>query len=138
MHGFELTYKGVVYPWHCDHMGHMNVMWYVGKIDEATWALFARIGLTPSMLRTEGAGMAALEQNITYIRESIAGDVLEIKSHILEIRSKTVKFEHIMLDVETGETVATTQIVAVHLDTVARKGIALPQFVRDIAQEITG
>ncbi len=20
------TYRGVVYPWQCDHMGHMNVM----------------------------------------------------------------------------------------------------------------
>ena len=29
-----LTYRGTVYPWHCDHMGHMNVMWYVGKFDE--------------------------------------------------------------------------------------------------------
>ena len=34
------TYKGTVYPWHCDHVGHMNVMWYVGKFDEATWNLF--------------------------------------------------------------------------------------------------
>jgi acyl-CoA thioesterase FadM len=31
------TYRGTVYPWHCDHIGHMNVMWYVGKFDEATW-----------------------------------------------------------------------------------------------------
>jgi acyl-CoA thioester hydrolase len=31
-----LTYRGTIYPWHCDHMGHMNVMWYVGKFDEAT------------------------------------------------------------------------------------------------------
>ena len=37
----QLVYKGLVYPWHCDHMGHMNVMWYVGKFDEATWAFFA-------------------------------------------------------------------------------------------------
>jgi acyl-CoA thioester hydrolase len=25
-----ITYRGAVYPWHCDHRGHMNVMWYVG------------------------------------------------------------------------------------------------------------
>jgi acyl-CoA thioester hydrolase len=31
-----LAYRGTIYPWHCDHMGHMNVMWYVGKFDEAT------------------------------------------------------------------------------------------------------
>ena len=28
--GGEPTYRGIVYPWHCDHMGHKNVMWYVG------------------------------------------------------------------------------------------------------------
>ena len=38
------SYRGAVYPWHCDHMGHMNVMWYVGKFDEATWNLFAQTG----------------------------------------------------------------------------------------------
>lgn len=39
----EATYRGTVYPWQCDHVGHMNIMWYVGKFDEANWnsALFA-------------------------------------------------------------------------------------------------
>ena len=35
-----ITYRGTVYPWHCDHMSHMNVMWYVSKFDEATWQFF--------------------------------------------------------------------------------------------------
>lgn len=47
-----ITYRGTVYPWHCDHVGHMNVMWYVGKFDEATWQLFNAVGLTPHFLRT--------------------------------------------------------------------------------------
>jgi acyl-CoA thioester hydrolase len=37
MGGGFLSYRGAVYPWQCDHMGHMNVMWYVGKFDKATW-----------------------------------------------------------------------------------------------------
>ena len=36
-----VTYKGVVYPWECDQMGHMNVMWYTGKFDQATCSLLA-------------------------------------------------------------------------------------------------
>ena len=64
----EATYRGAVYPWHCDHIGHMNVMWYVGKFDEATWNRFARIGQTPTYLRESGRGMAAVQQNITYQR----------------------------------------------------------------------
>jgi acyl-CoA thioester hydrolase len=43
-----LTYRGTVYPWQCDHIGHRNVIWYVGKLDETTWHLFVQIGSTPS------------------------------------------------------------------------------------------
>src|SRR5690349_9906137 len=67
------TYRGTVYPWQCDHMGHMNIMWYVGKFDEANWNLFARIGLTSGYLRDSGRGMAGVQQNISYQRELFAG-----------------------------------------------------------------
>jgi hypothetical protein len=23
----DATYRGTVYPWQCDHVGHMNIMW---------------------------------------------------------------------------------------------------------------
>ena len=87
----EATYRGTVYPWQCDHVGHMNIMWYVGKFDEANWNLFARLGLTPSYLRGSGRGMAAVQQNITYKRELLAGDIVEIRSHLLEIRNKSIR-----------------------------------------------
>ncbi len=48
-----LTLRGVVYPWQCDHMGLLNVMYYVGRFDEATWTLFASVGITPSFLREQ-------------------------------------------------------------------------------------
>ena len=91
-----LTYRGTVYPRHCDHMGHMNVMWYVGKFDEATWHLFAQIGMTPSYLRESGRGMAAVQQNISYKRELLAGDIVEVRSRILELRDKVLRFAHDM------------------------------------------
>ena len=62
----HLTYRGVVYPWHCDHMGHMNVMWYVANFDEACWQTLAMLGLTPSRLRNEGAAVAPVEQRTEY------------------------------------------------------------------------
>lgn len=48
----DATYRGTVYPWQCDHVGRINIMWYVGKFDEANWNLFARLGLTLSYLRS--------------------------------------------------------------------------------------
>ncbi len=125
----QLTYKGAVYPWHCDHMGHMNVMWYVGKFDEATWGFFASIGLTPSGLREANRGLVALDQHLTYQREAVSGDVLEIFTRPLEIKNKTIRFFHEMIDCETLETAATCELVGVYLDTEARKSLPLPEDV---------
>src|SRR5512142_1202297 len=90
------TYRGVVYPWQCDHMGHMNVMWYVGKFDEATWNLFAEAGIKPSYIRKQARGMAAVQQNITYKRELHAGDVVAVRSAVLEAREKVLRYVHEM------------------------------------------
>jgi acyl-CoA thioester hydrolase len=43
----------------------MNVMWYVGKFDEASWQLFAAMGLSRSRMQKENRGVAGVEQHIT-------------------------------------------------------------------------
>jgi len=98
-----ITYKGCVYPWQCDQIGQMNIMWYVGKFDEANWNHLARVGLTPSYLRTEERGMAAVQQNITYKRELLAGEIVEIRSRFLEVRDKALRFVHEMRNAETAK-----------------------------------
>ncbi len=118
------TYRGVVYPWQCDHMRHMNVMWYVSKFDEATWALFACVGLNAEYIRREGCGMAAVQQNITYQRELAAGDVVEVRSRILEIREKVIRFEHQLIS--GGEAAAICELTAVHLNLATRKSRPFP------------
>lgn len=131
-----LTYRGTIYPWHCDHMGHMNLMWYAGKFDEANWQLFAEIGMTPSYLREHGRGMAALQQNISYKRELLAGDIVEVRSRILELREKVLRLTHDMINVETGETAASCELTAVHLDRAGRKSIAFEDKVRALARKL--
>ncbi len=126
---WQVTYRGAVYPWHCDHVGHMNVMWYVGKFDEATWCFLADLGLTPGVLRSQGRGMAAVKQEISYSRELLAGDVVTVRTRLLEIREKVIRFQHEMLNAETGERAATTELTAVHMDTAARRATALPDAV---------
>ena len=128
------TYRGTVYPWQCDHVGHMNIMWYVGKFDEANWNLFARIGLTPTYLRQSGRGMAGVQQNITYRRELLPGDIVEIKSAMLEIGGKSIRFRHEMRNAETGEIAAVCEITAVHLDRQAHKSVPFPDAVRTLVE----
>ena len=120
------TYRGAVYPWHCDHMGHMNVMWYVGKFDEATWNLFAGIGVTAPYLQGNERAMAAVQQNITYRRELRAGDTVAVRSGLLEIRDKVAKFVHEMRDAQSGDVAAVCVLTTVHMDRRTRKSTALP------------
>ena len=128
-----VTYCSTVYPWQCDHVGHMNIMWYVGKFDEANWNLFARVGLTPTYLRESGRGMAGVQQNITYQRELLAGDIVEVKSVLLEIRDKSIRFRHEMRNAETGEIAASCEITGVHMDRQARKSAAFTDAIRKLA-----
>jgi acyl-CoA thioester hydrolase len=133
-----LTYKGTVYPWHCDHMGHMNVMWYVGKFDEATWQLFAAVGLTPAWLRAHDRGMAAVEQHVRYLRELTPGDVISVRTRVLEVKDKSLRFAHAMRHDVTGEAVAETELTAVHLDAIARRATAFPPAIRAACAGLSG
>jgi acyl-CoA thioester hydrolase len=129
-----LTYRGTVFPWHCDHMGHMNVMWYVGKFDEATWHLFASIGITRAYMRETGSVFGAVQQNITYMRELLAGDIIEARSRVLEMREKVIRFEHVMINSNSGETCARCEQTTVHIDAKARKAAAFPAAIRAAAE----
>jgi len=126
-----LTYRGTIYPWHCDHIGHMNVMWYVGKFDEATWHLLASAGLTGKRMREEGFGMVAVEQRIEYKRELLAGDLITIRSWFQEVREKSLLFVHEMTNEETQEVAARTFLTGVCLDTKTRKARPLPADVQE-------
>jgi len=131
-----VTYRGVVYPWHCDHMGHMNVMYYVGKFDEATWQMFAAIGVTPAYMRDNNRGVAAVRQNISYRRELLAGDLITIYTGILEIAPKTIHFYHEMRNDGPQAIAATTVISGVHMDTQIRKVCPFPQEIIERAQQL--
>ena len=126
-----LTYRGTIYPWHCDHMGHMNVMWYVGKFDEATWQLFAAVGLSRARLQQEQIGLVAVEQHIEYKRELLAGDLITIRSSIPEVREKTLRLVHEMTNHETQELAARTVLTGVCIDINVRKSRPLPPDIRE-------
>jgi acyl-CoA thioester hydrolase len=131
-----LTYCGTVYPWQCDQMGHMNVMWYVSKFDEATWQLLARIGITPSYLRSGKGGIAGVQQNISYKRELFPGSVIQVHSHLVSIRERSIVFVHEMRDMERDEIAAVCELTAVHMNLRERKAIPFPVEVVAMAREM--
>lgn len=136
MKEMPITHRGVVYPWQCDHVGHMNVMWFVGKFDEATWNLFALAGFTGAYLAREHRGLAAVEQHLRYRRELRAGDVLVVRSGVIEVREKVLKFHHEMREALSEEIAATAVLTAVHIDTALRRACPIPPEIRAQAETL--
>lgn len=131
-----ITYRGVVYPFECDHMGHMNVAFYTQKFDGATWNLFALLGVTPSYIREKRHGIAGVQQNITYKREMAAGDLVAVRSRILEVRPKVIRCLHELLNGETNEVAASSELTVVHMDLQTRKSSPYPHQVQERARAL--
>lgn len=49
-----------------DHIGHMNVQFYVMRFDEASWHFLARLGLSPGFLKQQNRSLVALDQRTQY------------------------------------------------------------------------
>ena len=64
------TYLGRVSPLECDHLGHMNVQFYVAKVSDAAWHVMASIGITPGFIRERRQAPAAVKQEIFYLKEA--------------------------------------------------------------------
>src|SRR3954471_15665385 len=94
------TYRGVVYPWSIDHVGHMNVQSYAARFDEASWQFLGKLGLTPSFMKKNERAAVAAEQRVHYLRELTAGSLLHITSTLLEIGEKSIRVIHRMYDSE--------------------------------------
>jgi acyl-CoA thioester hydrolase len=68
-------------------------------------------------MRTEGFGLVAVEQHIEYKRELRAGDLLTIRSSVLEAWEKSVRFVHHVMDSDGS---AKGPMLAVHSDSFVR------------------
>ncbi len=120
------TYVGVVYPSDADHMGHVNIARYAAIIDAANWTFFARHGLSRPYFDASGCGMAALAQETTYHKELFPGDTVVAFTQLLEVREKTIRYRHQVRRSTTGDLVATSELIAAHLDRALHRAVPFP------------
>jgi len=69
-------------------------------------------------------------------RELLAGDIVEVKSVLLEIRDRSLRFRHEMRNAETGEIAAVCEFTGVHMDRQSRKSTAFVDTIRRTAAKL--
>jgi acyl-CoA thioester hydrolase len=127
------SYLGVAHPWFCDAMGHMNTRYYMAMFDDATFHVLGLIGGT-HMQRSSDNGWADVRIELDLAGETLAGDLLTIRSWVSKIGRSSITTQHEMIGTLDQRKRARATVTTVHFNLATRKAAAVPDNIRSRAQ----
>lgn len=101
------TYQGMVCAWECDENEHMNVQFYVAKIDEAARLFFLMHGLSHRALSDQALSISPRTTHCRYHKELRAGALVSVKTHVVQASSDKLVLCHVLSDGATDDIAAT-------------------------------
>jgi carnitine 3-dehydrogenase len=111
-----------------DYNGHMTEASYLTAFGEASDQLFRYIGIDESY-RDDGKGHSfyTVETHINYYQEVGSGEALHFSTQLLGLDHKRLHLFHTMIHGQSGERLATTEQMLLHVDMQAgRSALILP------------
>jgi acyl-CoA thioester hydrolase len=129
------TLRLMTQAWHCDHLGHVNVSFYMGWLGDAAFAIGAMHGLGREQALAEGVGVAAVRAEIDYQAELRGGDMVRMESTVEEITERKITFRHRLLRVGDDRPAMAARLIGVCFDLTERRSRPFPpDFVARIAE----
>lgn len=125
--------RSSVQAWECDQMGHMNVQFYVDRMEQGLAALAVHLGIGPSVARREGAQFVVRDLHVRFLREQHSGAPFFIRAGMLKGRDDGLRVFLEMLNTVSGEAAATFVAEVDWLDVAERRPRTLPEGVRAVA-----
>ena len=123
-----LTYKNTVYPWQCDHMGHMNTQFFAAAFDAAELAFLDKIA-SLAELEEKGIGWADIKQTLRYQAEVKSGDIITVYSGVVRLGTKSLTVLHSLRRDEVE--CATSETVTVQFDLSVRQALPILKALRE-------
>jgi carnitine 3-dehydrogenase len=118
-------YHGMVDPNWIDYNGHMTEASYLTAFGDASDVLFRYVGIDEAY-RAAGSSFYTVETHINYYKEVRSGEPLHIGTQLLGLDEKRLHLFHTMWHGLTGELLATTEQMLVHVDTRSDAAAASP------------
>ena len=128
-------YSAKVHSDWIDYNGHMSESFYLYAFGDASDALFQYIGIDNDY-RLAGQSFYTVETHINYYLEASEREPLEFSTQILGLDSKRLHIFHQMFHGESGDLLATTEQMLVHVDMNKAKASEIGQSVFRILQKI--
>ena len=134
---FIETYRAVVAPADCDHLGHMNVSRYFAACSDGVISFQIRLGLGPSDLRDgRRLSFAVVRAESDFKAELRAGEVILLRTGIEQIGGKWMQFRHQLVRAEDDFIAFETAFRCVLLDLTTRRAVELPDDVCNKARDL--
>ena len=128
-------YEGSVQPEWVDYNGHMSESYYLLVFGDASDALFRYIGIDEDY-RNAGKSFYTVETHINYYKEAATGDPLRVTTQLLGLDEKRLHFFHSMYHGDSGDLLATTEQMLLHVDMKAAKASPIDAGVYEALQAI--
>lgn len=109
------VWRGGVNAWECDHMGHMNVRFYVARAMEGLAGFAAALGLGEAFGRRAASTLMVKEQHIRFMREARSPGALHMTAGVIEATDTEVRVLQLLFHSTTGELAASFQTVVAHV-----------------------
>ncbi|WP_308237939.1 thioesterase family protein [Phenylobacterium sp. J426] len=122
------VWRGSVAAWECDHMGHMNVGFYVAKASEGLVGLAAELGMPHAFAPDASATLIVRDQHIRFLKEARPGAALHMTGGVVEVDEDTARLAFLMHHGD-GAFAASFQTLVAHAT--PRDGRAFPWPERD-------
>lgn len=130
------TFRGVVFPWHCDSMGHMSVQHQLPLLDNASYHLLGEFGAVTVVQDGRRFGWADVSHQIQYVHELVAGDLLILRSGIVSAGKSSLRLRTVMSRRTDGRICTVMDVTTVRFDLDARKSAPLTDEMREIAARL--
>ena len=128
------TARMVVFPSHCDHLGHMNVRWYAHVFDDGSFQIWPLIGITNRLMQETGVVTVVARTATDFLREARAGDMLRVETGFVKIGTKSATHRQRLVNIETGVVRARQEVTEVCFDLKARTSVAMPENYRRLIE----
>ena len=130
MSEFVETHRGVVYPWLCDQLGHMNVKNYVGMFDEGAFHLMSACGIRMGTMEETKKTFVDVQHVLQFKAEQRVGSLVKIEGCVRRLGTKSMTLFQRMINIETDTLAATTEITTVYFDLETRQSLPIPDDLR--------
>ncbi|HEY1927453.1 MAG TPA: thioesterase family protein [Caulobacteraceae bacterium] len=109
------VWRGGVNAWECDHMGHMNVRFYVARAMEGLVGFAGEVGLANAFSRRAASTILVKDQHIRFMREARPPAALHMTAGVIEVSDAEARILQLLVHSTTGELAASFQTVIAHV-----------------------